>query len=276
MPVVPLADTVQVDPGTAPCTWNIATPPLCCDCWDSADPAMQAAALEYASTALWAATGRQFSECTVTVRPCGSGPCSDGMQNWYGTWWSGAGWYPYIWQGTWYNCACPGACSCDPRCQIRLMGPVTSITEVTIGGVVVDPGTYRVDDGHWLVRENTDECWPSCSDMNNSTGDDVFEVTYVRGTPVPGPLLIAAGIVACEWIKACTGDSSCRLSSYVQAISRQGVDMQLTPLTQLLDENLTGIPEVDTLIRFYNPYRLKERPRLWAPELRVPRQVTST
>lgn len=253
-----------------PCTWAIPAP-LCSDTWENASADIQQAAQDFATTMLWAATGRKYGVCPVTVRPCGVR--RDGFQwAWWGGEWAGGTWQPYIFNGTWYNCFC-GCCSCEPRCQVRLMGPVNSVLQVTIGGVVIDPDTYRVDDEHWLVRTNG-ECWPFCPDMDTDDGPDVFEVTYGRGLEVPTVLLTAASILADEWAKMCVGDE-CRLSTRVQSGSRNGMTFEMIDPNMFLSDGLTGITEVDQIILALNPYRQKQRFRIYAPELRVPRMVTS-
>lgn len=255
-----------------PCGWVIPEP-LCCDEWAALPAEVKASAGDYAALVLWAATARQFGLCTVTVRPCGMKRCNDGMAEFTGYDWSSGTWVPYIFQGTWFNCACAGMCCCDPRCQVRLMGPVDSITEVTIGGIAVDPATYRVDDGHWLVRTNG-ECWPVCADMDTDDGANVFEVTYVRGTTPPPALLRAASTLACEWGKACTG-ADCRLSNRVTSIARSGINIEMASPEAFLEEGMTGLWEVDSVIRALNPFKRQQRARIWAPELNVPRTVTS-
>jgi hypothetical protein len=260
------------------CPWveDLAVP-MCCDgcSWESVPDDLKLAAIDWATTVIWAATGRQFGLCEVTVRPCRSSPCGDGGLTWMGSVWNGGLWTPYILDGVWYNCACPGLCSCDPRCQVMLDGPVASITEVTISGVVVDPDTYRVDDYRWLVRQDIEECWPDCPDMNvASGGPGSFEVTYMKGTPVPTALLRAVGILACEWIKMCNGDSGCRLSSRVVSMTRNNVDFQFVSPSEMLTFGWTGIAEVDMLISAYNPYGLKFRPRVWSTAISHPRQTT--
>ncbi len=268
--------TIPADAASTPCPWTIPLGnPCCTECsgWDSASPELQAVATAWASTFLWAATGRRFNECEVIVRPCGSEPCSDGSLNYFGWGWGSGTWMPYIWNGNWFNCSCNGRCTCKPTSQIRLMGPVISITEITLGADVIDPDTYWVDDGHWLVRKSP-ERWPDCNDMDSLDGDDVLTVTYLRGDPVPDVLRYAAAKLRCEYIKACNNDSSCQLSAYVQSISRAGVDFTMIPYTELLANNLTGIAIIDSTISFYNPYNLKQRGRIYAPELMVPRQQT--
>lgn len=255
-----------------PCAWVIPDP-LCCDEWTTLDPTVQASARDYAALILWAATARQFGLCTVTVRPCGMKRCQDGSADFIGYELSSATWVPYIFNGNWFNCACPGTCCCDPRCQVRLMGPVDSVTEVLIGGIAVDPDTYRVDDRHWLVR-TAGECWPTCADMDTDDGDNVFEVTYVRGTTPPPALLRAASTLACEWGKACIG-ADCRLSNRVTSIARQGINIEMASPEAFMEDGMTGIWEVDSVISALNPFRRKQRARIWSPELNVPRTVTS-
>lgn len=254
-----------------PCGWVIPDP-LCCPDWAGMSAEIKSAARDYAATILWAATGRIFGLCQVSVRPCGMKRCGEGAEFW-GYDWSGGTWVPYIFNGQWFNCGCGPACCCEPRCQVRLMGPVDSIVEVTIGGIAVDPATYRVDDNHWLVR-TAGECWPSCADLDTDDGDNVFVVTYMRGDPVPNALLRAAATLACEWAKACVG-GDCRLSNRVTSLVRQGVTIDMVDPNELLENGLTGLWEVDTVIRAFNPYRLQQRLRVLAPELSVPRTVTS-
>lgn len=255
-----------------PCGWTIPDP-LCCPEWAATSAGIKSSAQDYAATILWAATGRQYGLCQVAVRPCGMKACQDGMGEFWGFDWSGGTWVPYIFNGQWFNCVCPGICCCDPRCQVRLMGPVESIVEVTIGGIAVDPSTYRVDDNHWLVRTGGG-CWPICADMDSDDGSNVFVVTYLRGSPVPAALLRAASTLACEWAKACNG-GDCRLSNRVTSMVRNGITIDMVDPTALLDDGLTGLWEVDTVIRALNPYNNKQRMRIYAPELNVPRTVTS-
>lgn len=256
----------------APCNWSVT--PLCCPNWDTADAALKTAATEYASLILWSSTGRQYGQCSITVRPCGLGsPCSDGTLDWGGWTFSGGGWVPYLFNGQWFNCGCGGACSCDPRCQVLLPGPITAVTNVSIGGVTINPSAYRVDDRRWLVRTDGD-CWPECVDMDTDDGPNVFTVTYARGEPLPATLTVAAGTLACEYIKACSGDRSCRLPSRVQELARNGITVSFVDVDDLLDKGLTGITEVDQVIRALNPTRLPYRLRVRTPDIRPPRMVT--
>jgi hypothetical protein len=263
--------TFDVDFGTGnggPCSWTADTG--CCDCWDDIDPSVQDAALAYAATVLWAATGRRYGVCDLTVRPCGM-QCSNCPQGLY--WWGGV-WLPYIFNGVWRNCWCGSDwCSCAPRCQVFLPGPVTGITSVTQDGVLVPANAYRVDDQQWLVRTDG-ECWPECQDYNVDSGAGTLSVVYPRGIAVPTALASATGILACEFAKACRG-SNCRLPQRLSTVARQGVQLTYVNVDSLLERGLTGLTEVDQIIVSLNPYGLKTRLRVSSPDLPVTRQVTT-
>lgn len=237
---------------------------------------MQNTAASFATNILWAATGRQFGTCPITVRPC--------LQNGeWGLWYNNGnewGWSPYIWNGQWFNggsCGCSGQpCSLHPFTQIRLLGPVAGVSEVSIGGIVLDSSTYRVDDAQWLVRQDGNT-WPLLQDLNLAAGlTNTWTVTYFRGTPVPDPLIAAAGTLACEYLKSCTGDAACRLSSRVTSIIRAGVEMTMTSIDDLIKLGMTGLPEVDMLIHFYNPSMLTHRLRVYTPDVNRNRITTSS
>lgn len=260
-----------------PCGWTIPDP-LCSDTWAAVPADVKSAARDYAALVLWGATGREFGLCEITVRPCGFRKCGDELWNWWGFSWASGTWMPYIWQGTWFNgCVCPGICCCDPKCAIRLSGDVEEIVEVLIDGLPVDPSTYFVYDKTWLVRTDTTLCWPECPDLNVPNGDPAaFQVTYLRGNPVPAALLNAAAILADEWAKACTG-ADCRLSNRVTSLARSGIQIEMLSPEQLLEGNRTGLWEVDAVINAINPYNRVRRGQIYAPgqRNRPPRMQTS-
>lgn len=252
-----------------PCGWTIPDP-LCSDTWATTDPAIQSAARDYAALVLWAATGREFGLCEITVKPCRYEQCGSDLWNFFGWSWASGTWMPYIFQGQWFNCMCPGVCCCEPRCQVRLMGDVEEIIEVLIDGVAVDPATYFVNDKTWLVRTAPD-CWPDCSDQNTPEGG--MSVTYLRGNPVPNALLTAASILADEWAKACVG-ADCRLSNRVTSLARNGIQIEMLDINDVMEGGLTGLPEVDQVILAINPHRRKQRGRIFSPGFKPPRMTT--
>ena len=261
-----------------PCNWTL-DPSACCgnDFWDDLTPELQQAAAEYGAFVMWAATGRRFGLCERTVRPCGR-ECGNCGSGWY---WTDGTWQPYIFNGEWFNCVCgagsAGCCTCAPRCQVYLPGPVASIpiTGVSVDGEVVSADSYRVDNGMWLVRTDGD-CWPECQDYNVDNGEvNTFQVTYNVGLPVPSILANAAGELACEWAKSCAGQP-CRLPQRVQSIVRQGVTISMVDVDTLLGKGWTGITTVDQVIAMFNPYGLKSRMRVSSPDAPVSRIVTQT
>ena len=251
-----------------PCNWDPSTS-CCSDEWDTYSTELQTAALEYGALVVWAATGRRFGLCERTVRPCGQ---TLGTTAPYGYFWANGTWQPYIFNGVWRNCAgCStasdfGCCTCEPRCQVYLPGPVYSIpaTGITVGSDIIPVDSWRVDDAKWLVRTDGD-CWPMCQDYNTDSGDSFFQVTYFKGQPVPSVLLQAAGELACEWAKACVG-APCRLPQRVTSISRQGVSVSLTDMDAILKNGLTGIPTVDQVILRFNPYLLTSKMSIASPD----------
>lgn len=265
----------------SPCAWTIETP--CCACWDTFDPGQQANALAWATEILWALSGRQFGVCPVTVRPC---------QRWtaqtyrtYGVWTDsdysagvGPTWIPFIGvDGNWRNCGCAGWCACAPTSQVWLPGPVNGVSEVRINNVIVPAENYRVDvanDGNfWLVAENG-VIWPECQSFDepaSGTGN-TFTVTYGRGREVPTAGKLAAGALACEYAKLCSGQD-CAISPQATTITRDGVTYTILPSDQLIAAGLTGVASTDLWIRSVNPYFLKQRPRVWSPDMGTPRMT---
>jgi hypothetical protein len=274
MPVINPGPVAPVPTSSAPCGWTVDT--TCCPDWDGATNTQRDRATQWATYILWALTGRRFGTCEVTVRPCGS-DCA-----YYGGWMTypvtadgvGSVWAPFIRDGSWFNCGCAGSCSCEPRCSVWLPGPVAGVVSVVQDGLLIDDSFYRVDNRSRLVGVNG-HCWPSCQNLNlNSPDDGTFEVTYLRGTPLPLAGQIAAGLLACEFLKACQG-AACALPQNVSSITRQGVQVELIDPTDVLTNGLTGIAEVDLFIRSVNPKGLQRRPRVFSPDVKLPSMRTS-
>ena len=263
----------------APCDWAIDT--SCCPGWSSYSPTVQAAATTFATEVLWALSGRQFAPCPVTVRPCAR--CVDQTYRTYGVWLDGYAngavypiWTPYIDAGgVWRNCACSGACCCEPSSAVWLPGPVAGVTEVRVDNVVIDPANYRLEIGSdgltWLVAQNGLR-WPECQSFDSppTSTDNTFTVTYPRGIPVPASGLLAAGMLACEYAKLCVGQP-CALSQAATSISRDGVTFEVLTSSDLIEKGFTPLPTINQWIYSVNPRLLPERPRVWSPDLDEPR-----
>lgn len=232
----------------------------CCDDWHTFDQSLMDRAEALAWSAMRHLTAGRVGQCPVLIRPCRAG-CAGA---------SNAALTPDYRDGAWYNTVCGqcGAqgCSCVSVCEVVLPGEVARVGAVYLGGAKLDESAWRVDNGNRLVRQDGD-CWPDCQDMTQPwNGADAFSVVYQPGV-WPGPDgLWAAGLLACEFAKACTG-SKCRLPSSVTAVTRQGVSMQFTE--GMFAGGMTGIREVDAFTSSLNPHHLYRPSMVWSPDLQA-------
>lgn len=252
------------------CSWDVVIPTDFC-AWDDYDQATKDSALWLASTYLWAATGRQYGPCPVTVRPsqrrgATSGyltfPMVSGQQASMG---GPAG--PFLFSGRWFNASCSTACCGNSACAVVLRGPVSSVELVLVDGEVVPASAYRVDisGGAWLLVRTDGECWPVCQNVTAGTDEaGTFEVTYDIGRPLPEALAIATAILACEYGKHLTG-GACALPAQMTRLSRQGVEVEVTPPDPAT--GVTGIKQVDDVVAMLNPGKRQSPPLLLSPDL---------
>lgn len=238
-------------------------------------PAIQQWATNFATQIIWAATGRQFGLCDLTIRPCWNQTLPTYLT--YPSIWN-AGQYggQYAWGliaftngvdvlwGGGCGCVTGSSCGCMPP-QIALPMPVHRVLAVTIDGATLSPSAYR-NDGNLLVRQDG-QGWPTTQNLANPDGQvNTWSVRYLRGGPVPDYLNDAAGILAGELAKSRTG-GACRLPARVQSVTRQGVTASFVDFQKLLDRGYTGIYEVDQAIFTANPGGLRQRPRVLSPDL---------
>ena len=232
---------------------------------DSLDPDVKVRSEALAWTTLSALLGYRLSLCPVVLRPC-LAACLGGSGTWSTapTVGGASGLQPFVAGGQWYNaCGCTGDCSCTALCEVLMPAPVGGIASVTIDGIPLATTAYRVDNGNRLLRTDG-ECWPTCQDMaaaSNAIGS--FTVSYYPHLAPNALLRYAAGILANEFYRACTG-GQCRLPQGVTNISRSGVVMQIS--SGLFPDGGTGIREVDAIIRIYNPFALKMPSRVMSPD----------
>lgn len=242
----------------------------CGENWaDGYDPAVTGVGAMAASELLWAASGRRFGSCSVTVRPC-SRRC---LEQPYGGWW----WYPGRWQSGWpYGptqggwmaavCGgCSGSCGCSSADELRLPVEAQAVTEVSVDGVVLPPSGYAFYDGLTLVRTDG-ALWPFCQDWTAASGVGVFEVTATFGRPVPPLGQLAMGEAVQEVLKACAGETCALPSGVVQTVSRQGVTKVFADASALATAGRTGLPLTDRFLDAENPSRLQSGARIWDPE----------
>jgi hypothetical protein len=259
----------------SPCGWTI-TQCACGACWDKYSPTVRASASAIATTVMWAATGRQFGQCQITVQPCRRDELLPEYQT-YPVQYEGFLSGPYIAAGAWHNW-CPGlnesscACSVDGSCSVLLDGPTTTagIVAVKINGVVLGAGAYRVAGGNTLIRTDG-SCWPTCPSYTLAT--PAFEVTYLVGLPIPPAVQAATERLACEFAKACAG-GTCALPSNLRTLTRQGVELEVAALPDDPTLIRTGIREVDLVITALNPNNRSRRPAVLSLDMPHPGRLS--
>jgi hypothetical protein len=237
----------------------------CCDDWDTLDPALCERATTLAWSTLNVLTGGLVGSCPTVVRPCLSSPCAT-CRGWYDT--LGTPYSPWvvagIHAGDWVNRICGSPrCSCTQMCELVMPGLIAAIIEVNLDGVELPLSDFRVDNGHRIVRMDG-ECWPSCQEMSKPVGQPgTLGITYIPGIIPDAAALWAAGVLACEFAKACSG-GKCRLPSSVTTIARQGVSMTIPG--SMFEGGMTGIREVDAYVISVNPYGHRTPPMVWSPD----------
>lgn len=251
------------------CGWTVETCG-CGDCWTSHTPAVRERATALAVGHMWAATGRQYGLCEVTVVVCNPGT-ADPLYQTFGVVGGDPGAGPYIdTAGAWRNRGCGGSCTCNAACQLELPAPVDSIVEVVVASEAVDPDAYEVHNNTWLVRIDG-ACWPTCGSL---TPDYGMSVTYRRGTPIPADVQAATEQLACQFAAACSG-GACSLPQRLVSLSRQGVDIQVAQADPTTGWWLTNIAFVDQVIGVHNPLHAAGRSEILSPDLPQHRLVTA-
>jgi hypothetical protein len=233
----------------------------CSDDWDTLPPELQERATDLAWSALRALSGGRVGNCPVVVRPCLGAPCTACRQSW----WTAAWVQATLVNGVWGNCICCDSteCSCEPLCEIVMPGEVAEITEVSLDGTALPLEDFRIDNGNRIVRMDG-ACWPSCQNLTRPLGEiGTLGITYVPGIIPDSSALWAAGVLASEFAKACTG-GKCRLPATVTTIARQGVNFTLAGT--MFEGGVTGIREVDAYVYSVNPHRLKMPSVVWSPD----------
>lgn len=212
-------------------------------CWPNLTSDIDLAKMQICADAavafIWAKTGQRFGYCPVIARPCPQ-PCNQTM------------WYP-LWDGTaWRNttCGCLGSCKRIGPSVIHLNGPVFSITQIIVEGVVLAPSMYTLE-GDYLYMDSC-ASWPTQNLQCGLGEPDTWSVEYLRGFAPPAGTGLAVGLLAKEFFTAC-GNGKCRLPARVQSIIRAGVQQQIISPEDLFEMGITGIPEVDLFIRTWNP-----------------------
>lgn len=241
---------------------------------------VKAAAMEYAEALAWSTLAAlcawQIGICPTTVRPAAAGcfapgswlaaPVGSASMAGLPIMTIGSAFTPHLRGGNWYNgCGCSGAgsCSCSYLPSVTLPGPVGDIERVVVNGQTLPASAYRVDDGVHLVRVDGG-VWPVRPDfLAPAGGENNFVVTYYQGAAPNELTRGAAGLLAVEFFKAKT-NQKCRLPSGVTTLVRNGQSIDFT--TGLFINGDTGIPEVNAVIKIYNPHGVSAPSRVVSPD----------
>jgi len=234
----------------------------CCPGWGDYDDALLCRSIDLAWATLRTLSGGQVGNCPVLVRPWVTRPCSvcssARLVHLPSHGETGC-------DGCWANtCGSVSGCTCKPMPEIVLPGNVAEVWQVKQDGVLLPVDAYRVDNSNRLLR--TDGLsWPSCQDMIADVDQPgTLAVWYVPGTVVDSSAQWAAGVLTCEFAKACSG-GKCRLPAAVTSIARQGVTMDIP--SGMFPDGMTGIREVDAFLTSVNPNALRITPKVWSPDL---------
>ena len=263
---------------TGPCAWTVEVCESCCtDAVSGLDPGLVESAHAWAVDFLWRATGKQFGLCEQTYRPCRR-ECGD-------TTWNGAFGLPF-WPGktvggSWVNMSCgscPGACHCGGTISEVYLPGTYAVTGIVVDGQSLDPlATVLVYDSSRIIRSDGG-AWPDCQDLS-ARSDAVsgvagtWELTVLQGIPVPAGGALAAGILACEFLKRCISDDTCRLPQRIQTITRQGVTVGFQDTFEGLSDLRTGLWEVDAFLEAARSTRW-QAPTIGSPDVPDHPQLT--
>jgi hypothetical protein len=228
------------------------------------DKQKQTDAESLAIQVLWALSGRQFGVCPVVIRPCPQ-PCARGIYDYQYALSVAMPFYP-LWDGAhWRNvtCGCSGLCDWRAPSVVHLATttglPIQAVIEVKIGTTVLDEAAYALE-GELLYRADG-TAWPSQDLALPLEADGTWSVTYTRGNPVPSGTGVFVGLLAKEFMAACSG-GRCRLPRRVRSVSRQGVSYDMIDPTDIYTSGKTGLPEIDLWLSAVNPNHLAAPPKV--------------
>jgi len=153
-------------------------------------------------------------------------------------------------RGCWCG-ACPGCCEID---SIPLRGPVVSVDEVKIDGVVIAPSEYMLLSRNRLMRVSTDGArrasWPQNQHVwAEDTEVGTFSITYSFGhDPLPYFARAAAIELACDLLKTLTPNSKSRLPANATNVFFQGTQVSLQTRAEAVREGATYLTRVSGLL----------------------------
>lgn len=152
---------------------------------------------------------------------------------------------------------CRSGCCASGDC-IVLHG-TSSVTEVRVDGVAVDPSEYNYDAGRGILCAVPPMTWPTADPRYEAVG--TLEVDTVIGAAPDDWTLAVAAELACELIKSCTGKGKCRLPEKATSITSLGVTVTLTE-----EELKYALPSVTAWVNTINPQKATQPARIYSRE----------
>lgn len=219
--------------------------PVLCPLPDTVSDYAAQASIEIATHVLYELTGRRWSGTETSVlRPTARD--------------TSANFFPPGWVPEWgaYD-GSEGPCEAVDRVAVGVY-PVISVAEVRVGGVVVPPAGYQLQNQRDLVRVDGG-VWPCTQDLDApDTAVDTFSITALHGIEPPEAGKYACAIYAVELAKSfCNLD--CALPQRTQYMTRQGVSTILGDPLNVIFRGMIGLPTVDSWIRAVNPKGRRRR-----------------
>lgn len=206
------------------CAWLIDVSD-CCDDVAADDPRIERV-IQQVVEMMRRWSGYAFGGCPITLRPLE--PCM----------------------------RCRSGCCGAGDCII--LHDATSVVAVRVHGETIDPAQWRFDRRGMLCAVPPLR-WPSADPRFEEVG--ALEVDVLTGTPPDAWTMQVATELACELLKSCTGDETCRLPDNAIRVTAQGVTVELTQ-----DELTYLLPSVAAWVRSVNPQRSAEPARIFSPE----------
>lgn len=237
----------------------------------TSDPDVLEKAIEIAQATVFRLTfGIYTGVCSTTFRPRKkSCSCTSGWQDLSGNYsWDVPRSFPYkvMSDGTdIYNVSCfdcfGNDVSCGTtNCVTLPFYPATSVSNITIDGVVLDPSKYEVRDQIKVCRKD-DVQFPTCQDPDISLGGvGSWSITFSHGVNPPVDLVEHTLDYACQLAKRKL-DKPCELPKRIN-IDRDFVAFD--PMTFVKD-GLTGWAPLDSCIRSINPVGARRGARVINP-----------
>ena len=152
--------------------------------------------------------------------------------------------------------------------------PIREILLVKIDGVVIPPDEYELREFKRLIRiRPTAESvpterwgWPTSQipDLPD-TQQGTFSITYTYGAD-PGIGGINAAIVLAQYLALPQLGDPTRFPSRVSSFTRQGVSAQVVSPIDMINKQMTGIPEVDLWLLAVNPTKARKQATVWSPD----------